>query len=270
MDEELQLRKDQERFTRARDGTILFQGRIWVPKDSELKRLILEEAHKSNLTIHRGSTKMYQDLKKNYWWPGMKVDVTTFVGQCLTIHPGSTKMYQDLKKNYWWPGMKVDVTTFVGQCLTCQKVKIEHQRPADPSFHLHLTDGQTERTIQTLEDMLRACILEEGGNWDTHLPLVEFSYNNSYHASIGMTPYEALYGRKCRTPLCWSEIGDKGILGPEVIQETTEMIKVIKDKLKIAQSRQKSYADIRRRPLEFEEGDHVFLRVTPPLALEEC
>ncbi|XP_073223510.1 uncharacterized protein [Cicer arietinum] len=123
------------------------------------------------------------------------------------------------------------------------------------SYHPQ-TDGQTERTIQTLEDMLRACILEEGGNWDTHFPLVEFSYNNSYHASIGMTPFEALYGRKCRTPLCWSEVGDKGILGPEVIQETTEKIKVIKDKLKIAQSRQKSYADIRRRPLEFEEGDH--------------
>nr|XP_004513853.1 uncharacterized protein LOC101508632 [Cicer arietinum] len=129
------------------------------------------------------------------------------------------------------------------------------------------TDGQTERTIQTLEDMLRACILKEGGNWDTHLPLVEFSYNNSYHASIGMAPYEALYGRKCRTLLCWSEVGDKGIVGPEVIQETTEKIKVIKDKLKIAQSRQKSYVDIRRRPLEFEEGDHVFLRVTPTIGI---
>jgi hypothetical protein len=125
------------------------------------------------------------------------------------------------------------------------------------------TDGQTERTIQTLEDMLRACVLEDRGSWDKHLPLIEFAYNNSYHSSIGMAPYEALYGRKCRTPLCWAEVGDKGILGPEIIQETTEKIRLIKEKLKISQSRQKSYADNRMRPLEFEEGDHVFLRVTP-------
>ncbi|CAJ2673837.1 unnamed protein product [Trifolium pratense] len=128
-------------------------------------------------------------------------------------------------------------------------------------------DGQTERTIQTLEDMLRACILEDGGDWSKHLPLIEFAYNNSYHSSIGMAPYEALYGRKCRTPLCWSEVGDKGILGPEIIQETTEKIKMIQEKMKVAQSRQKSYADKRRRPLEFKEGDHVFLKVTPRLGL---
>jgi len=87
--------------------------------------------------------------------------------------------------------------------------------------HHPQTDGQTERTIQTLEDMLRACILEDGGSWNNHLPLIEFSYNKSYHSSIGMAPYEALYGRKCRTPLCWAEVGDKGIIGPEFVQETT-------------------------------------------------
>ncbi|KAD3336598.1 hypothetical protein E3N88_32117 [Mikania micrantha] len=70
------------------------------------------------------------------------------------------------------------------------------------------TDGQTERTIQTLEDMLRACVIDFGGNWDSHLPLVEFSYNNSYHANIVMAPFEALYGRKCRSPICWTEVGD--------------------------------------------------------------
>lgn len=86
------------------------------------------------------------------------------------------------------------------------------------------TDGQTERTIQTLEDMLRACTLESCGSWDNRLPLIEFAYNNSHHSSIGMAPYEALCGRKCRTPLCWSEVGDKEILGPEIIQETTEKI----------------------------------------------
>ena len=133
--------------------------------------------------------------------------------------------------------------------------------------HHPQTDGQTERTIQTLEDMLRACILEDGGSWSHHLPLIEFSYNNSYHSSIGMAPYEALYGRKCRTPLCWAEVGDKGIIGPEIVQETTLKIKSIQEKMRTAQSRQKSYADRRRRPLEFDEGDHVFLKVTPKLGL---
>ena len=133
--------------------------------------------------------------------------------------------------------------------------------------HHPQTDGQTERTIQTLEDMLRACILEDGGSWNNHLPLIEFSYNNSYHSSIGMAPYEALYGRKCRTPLCWAEVGDKGIIGPEIVQETTRKIKSIQEKMRTAQSRQKSYADKRRTPLEFNEGDHVFLKVTPKLGL---
>ncbi|KAK2415814.1 hypothetical protein QL285_038265 [Trifolium repens] len=115
--------------------------------------------------------------------------------------------------------------------------------------------------------MLRACVLEDGGSWSNYLHLIEFAYNNSYHASIGMTPFEALYGRKCRTPLCWTEVGDRGILGPDLIQETTLKIKSIREKMKVAQSRQKSYAKRRRRMLKFEEGDHVFLRVTPKLGL---
>ncbi|KAI3811011.1 hypothetical protein L1987_20725 [Smallanthus sonchifolius] len=125
------------------------------------------------------------------------------------------------------------------------------------------TDGQSERTIQTLEDMLRACTIDFGGNWDTHLPLAEFSYNNSYHTSIKAAPFEALYGRKCRSPLCWAEVGDKHLTGPEVIQETTDKIFKIKDRLKAARDRQKSYADNRRRPLEFQVGDKVMLKVSP-------
>jgi hypothetical protein len=83
------------------------------------------------------------------------------------------------------------------------------------------TDGQSERTIQSLEDLLRACVLEGGGSWDSYLPLIEFTYNNSYHSSIGMAPFEALYGRRCQTPLCWFESGEKVVLGPEIVQETT-------------------------------------------------
>ncbi|PNY05237.1 retrotransposon-related protein [Trifolium pratense] len=124
------------------------------------------------------------------------------------------------------------------------------------------TDGQSERTIQSLEDLLRACVLEQSVNWDSCLPLIEFTYNNSYHSSIGMAPFEALYGRKCRTPLCWFESGESVMLGPEIVQETTEKIRMIREKMKASQSRQKSYHDKRRKDIEFQEGDHVFLRVT--------
>ncbi|GJX17176.1 putative reverse transcriptase domain-containing protein [Tanacetum coccineum] len=124
-------------------------------------------------------------------------------------------------------------------------------------------DGQSERTIQTLEDMLRACVIDFGKNWNQHLPLVEFSYNNSYHASIKAAPFEALYGRKCRSPICWSEVGDSQLTGPELVRETTKKIVQIKNRLLTARSCQKSYADVRRKPMEFSVGDMVMLKVSP-------
>ncbi|KAL4017803.1 hypothetical protein IC575_021375 [Cucumis melo] len=112
------------------------------------------------------------------------------------------------------------------------------------SFHPQ-TDGQSERTIQTLEDMLRACVLQLKGSWDTHLLLMEFAYNNSYQSCIGMAPYEALYERPCRTPIFWNEVGERKLVGPELVQITTNNIKLIRENLRIAQDRQKSYADKR-------------------------
>nr|GEW32504.1 putative reverse transcriptase domain, ribonuclease H-like domain protein [Tanacetum cinerariifolium] len=164
-----------------------------------------------------------------------------------SIHPGSNKMYHDLKKLYWWPNMKADIATYV------------HMSTA---YHPQ-TDEQSERTIQTLEDMLCACVIDFGNGWDKHLPLAEFSYNNSYHVSIKAAPFEALYKRKCRSPVCWSEVGDAQLTGPELIRETTEMIVQIKNRLLAACSRQKSYADVWCKPLEFEVGDRVMLKVSP-------
>ncbi|GJS96971.1 putative reverse transcriptase domain-containing protein [Tanacetum coccineum] len=125
------------------------------------------------------------------------------------------------------------------------------------------TDGQSERTIQTLEDMLRACVIDFGKGWINHLPLVEFSYNNSYHASIKAAPFEALYGRKCRSPVCWAEVGEAQLTGPDLIQETTEKIIQIKQRIQAARDRQKSYADLKRKPMEFQVGDRVMLKVSP-------
>jgi len=114
-----------------------------------------------------------------------------------------------------------------------------------------------------LEDMLRACVLDFGGNWERYLSLVEFAYNNSYQSTIGMPPFEALYGRKCRSPICWEEIGDRALFGADIVIDTTEKIRMIRKRMKAAQSRQKAYADRRRRPLEFAAGDKVFLKVSP-------
>ena len=129
------------------------------------------------------------------------------------------------------------------------------------TFHPQ-TDGQSERTIQTLEDMLRASVIEFKGSWDTHLSLMEFVYNNSYQSSIGMAPFEALYGRKCRIPVCWDEVGERRLIGPELVQITLDKIQIFRDRLKIARDRQKSYADKRRRDLQFKVGDRVFLKVS--------
>ena len=111
--------------------------------------------------------------------------------------------------------------------------------------------------------MLRVCVVDFKGNWDDYLPLIEFSYNNSFHASIGMPPFEALYGRKCRSPLYWDEVGERKILGPELVQQTKEKIKLIRQRLVAAQDRQRKYADQHRKDIEFETGDLVLLKVSP-------
>ncbi|GKC27943.1 putative reverse transcriptase domain-containing protein [Tanacetum coccineum] len=133
------------------------------------------------------------------------------------------------------------------------------------------TDGQSERTIQTLEYVLRACVIDFSNGWDKHLPLVEFSYNNSYHTSIKAAPFEALYGRKCRSSVCWAEVGDSQLTGPEMIHETTEKIVQIKSRIQAACDRQKSYTDVRHKPLEFQVGDKVMVHSTFHMSnLKKC
>jgi hypothetical protein len=130
------------------------------------------------------------------------------------------------------------------------------------AFHPQ-TDGQTETVNQVLEDMLRACALTYGTDWESSLPFAEFSYNNSFQASLRMAPFEALYGRRCRTPLAWSEVGERALFGPAIIEESEEKVEKVRENLRFAQSRQKSYADKRRRELTFAVGDRVYLKVSP-------
>nr|GFA85832.1 putative reverse transcriptase domain, ribonuclease H-like domain, aspartic peptidase domain protein [Tanacetum cinerariifolium] len=157
------------------------------------------------------------------------------------------------KSEFWIPKVQ-----FLGHVIDSQGTRLDMSIAYHPE-----TDGQSERAIQTLKDMLRAYAIDFGKGWVNHLPLVEFSYDNSYHASIKATTFEALYGRKCRSPIRWTEVREAQILGPELIQETTEKIVQIKQRMQAARDRQKSYANLKRKPMEFQVGDKVMLKVSP-------
>ncbi|GJR31683.1 putative reverse transcriptase domain-containing protein [Tanacetum coccineum] len=213
---------------------------------------------------------MYQDLKKLYWWPNMKAKIATYVSKCLTCakvkaeyQKPSGLLVQPVIPVWKWENITMDFITKLlktptGQdtvwiyisLLAIAKQSSRYSIGYEYAYHPQ-TDGQSERTIQTLEDMLRACVIDLGKGWDRHLPLVEFSYNNSYHTSIKVAPFEALYSRKCRSPICWAEVGDAQLTGPKIIHETTEKIFQIKKRIQAARDRQKSLADRNRKPMEF-------------------
>ncbi|KAA0025924.1 putative polyprotein [Cucumis melo var. makuwa] len=292
-------------FELRTDGAIVKQGRLCVANISELKNVILEEAHSSAYSMHPGSTKMYITLKKTYWWSGMKQEIAEHVDRCLICqqvkpvrqrlprtssgHDGISVIVDRLTKTTRFRPVKVTSTLdqlarlYVNKIMSQYGVLVSIVSDRDLRFTSKFwptlqkvmgtglkfstsfypqTNGQSERTIQTLEDMLRACLLQLKGSWDTRLPLMEFAYNNSYQSSIGMAPYEALYGKPCRTPMCWNEVRERKLVGSELVQTTTNNIKLIRENLRITQDRQKSYVDKRRRNLEFQVGDQVFLKLS--------
>nr|GEU62933.1 RNA-directed DNA polymerase, eukaryota, reverse transcriptase zinc-binding domain protein [Tanacetum cinerariifolium] len=209
------------------NGIRYHDKRIWLPLHGGLRDLIMHESHKSKYSIHPGSTKMYQDLRKLYWWPNMKAGIATYVGKCLTCakvkaeHLKPSGLLQQLEIPKWkWENVTMDFVTGLPRNPSGYDsiwvIALGTQLDLSTTYHPE-TDGQSERTIQTLEDMLRACVIDFGSNWDKHMPLVEFSYNNSYHASIKAALFEALYGRKCRLPVCWSEVGESQLTDPELV-----------------------------------------------------
>nr|GEY02184.1 reverse transcriptase domain-containing protein [Tanacetum cinerariifolium] len=313
------------------DGTLCLNNQSWISCYGDLRALIIYESHKSKYSIHPGSNKMYQDLKKLYWWPNMKAKITTYVSKCLTCakvkieyqKPSGLLVRLEIPQQKW-ENITMDFVTKLPRTATSQdtiwvivdrltksarflpkreddtlekltrqylkEVVSRHGVPVliifdrdgkltshfwkslhkalgtrlDMSTTYHpQTDGQSERTIQTLKDMMRVCVLNFRKGWDKHLSLVEFSYNNSYHTIIKAAPFEALYGRKCRSPICWAEVGDSQLTSPLLIHDTTEKIVQIKSRIQAARDRQKSYADVKQKPLEFQVGDKVMLKVLP-------
>ncbi|GJT18749.1 putative reverse transcriptase domain-containing protein [Tanacetum coccineum] len=299
------IRRDipKERFEPRADGTLCLHGRSWLPCYGDLRSVVMHESHKSKYSIHLGSKKMYQDVKKLYWWPNMKADIAMYVSKCLTYvrvkaehQRPSGLLVQPAIPEWKWDNIMMDFITKLPKSsqgfdtiwvivdrltksahflpirendrldklarLYLNRIVVRYGIPASiicdrdgrftsnfwKSFQKALgtdismstayhpeTDGQSERTIQTLEDMLRACVIDFGKGWVKHLLLAEFSYNNSYHASIKAAPYEALYGQKCRSPVCWAEVREAQLTGPELIQETTKKIVLIKQRMQAAQ-----------------------------------
>ncbi|GKA04798.1 putative reverse transcriptase domain-containing protein [Tanacetum coccineum] len=267
-----------EKLEPRADRTLCLNGRSWLTCYGDLRTVIMHESHKYKYSIHPSSDKMYQDMKKLYWWPNMKANIATYVSKCLTCakvkaeHKRPSGLLVQPEIPQWkWDNITMDFVTKLPKSsqgydtiwvivdrLTKSAIfmPMRETDPMDKLARMYLkekalgtsldmstayhpeTDGQSERTIQTLEDMLRACVIDFGNGWVKHLPLVEFSYNNSYHASIKAAPFEALYGRKCRSPVCWAEVGQVQLTGPELVQELTDRIIQIKQRIQTARDQQ--------------------------------
>ncbi|KAG8498969.1 hypothetical protein CXB51_005376 [Gossypium anomalum] len=272
----------ESEFQIDHDDCLRFRSRLCIPRNSELISMILNEAHSSRMSIHPGSTKMYNDLKCRFWWSGMKRDIFDFVSKCLICqqvkaeHQVPSGLLQPIMRPEWkWDRVTMDFVSglplssnysldklaelYVSQIVRLHGVPISIVSDRDPRFtsrfwkklqealgtKLHFstafhpqTDGQSERIIQILEDMLSCYILEFSGSWERYLPLVEFAYNNSFQSSIKMAPYEDLY-------------------------DAEQKVKVIRESLKAASDRQKSYANLKRKDIKYQVGDKVFLKVSP-------
>ncbi|GJV28513.1 putative reverse transcriptase domain-containing protein [Tanacetum coccineum] len=239
-----------EKLEPRTDGTLCLNNRSWLPCYGNLRTVIMHESYK---------------LK-------------------YSIHPGSDKMYQDMKKLYWWPNMKADIATYVSKCLTCAKVKAKHQRPSgflmQPKIPQWKWDNitmdfitklpkssQSYDTIWVIVDRLTKSVIfvpmRETDPMEKLARMYLKEVVTSYHASIKAAPFEALYGRKCRSPICWAEVGEVQLTGPEIVQEMTKKIIQIKQRIQAARDREKSYADLKRKPMEFQVGDRVMLKVSP-------
>ncbi|KAI0501334.1 hypothetical protein KFK09_016278 [Dendrobium nobile] len=263
-------------------GVIFCKNRLWIPVFGDLKKEILYESHHSGYTIHPGSGKMYGDMKRLFWWPGMKKDVVDFVSKCEACqlmkaeHQRPGGLLQSLPIPEWkWEEVTMDFAMGFSRSrqghdviwvIVDRLTKSAHFLPIrqmDPVDKFAQTDGQSERTIQVLEDLLRLCVLDFGGSWEDHIPLIEFACNNHFQSSIDMAPYEALYGRKCRTPLTLTEVGDRQEMGATFVDETVKKINLIKERLKAAQDRQQKYYNQKHGFVQFQIDDFLYVKVSP-------
>ncbi|GJT97437.1 putative reverse transcriptase domain-containing protein [Tanacetum coccineum] len=263
-----------QQMERKEDRSLYFIDRIWVTLVGDVRMVNLDEDHKSKYSVHPGVDKMYHDLRYMYWWPGMKREIAIYVSKCLTCakvnaeHQRSSGLLQQLEILEWkWDKITMDLITKLPRSRSGHDaIWVIVDRLTKSAYFLAIReDYSTEKLARLYIDRALGTRLDLnfGGSWDVHLPLAEFSYNNSYHSSIQCAPFEALYGRKCRSPMLWAEIEESSLFGSELVLEMTDKVVLIKEKLKVARDHQKSYADKRRKPLEFEVGDQVLLKMSP-------
>nr|GEY19235.1 putative reverse transcriptase domain-containing protein [Tanacetum cinerariifolium] len=266
-----------------------------------LETVIMHESHKSKYSIHLSFDKMYQDMKKLYWWPNMKAVIATYVRKCLTCakvkaeHQRPSRLLVQPEPVWKWDNITTNFVTKLPKLpqgyeniwvivdrltksaifapmretnlleklakLYLKEVVARHGIPVsiicdyDPRFASRFW-RTLQKALGTSLDMSMAYHPETDGQ-------IKFSYNNSYHASIKEAPFEALYGRKCRSLVYWNEVREFHLTGPEIVQETTKKIIQIKQRIQVAHDRQKSYADLKRKLMEFQIRDKVMLKVSP-------
>nr|GEU58452.1 putative reverse transcriptase domain-containing protein [Tanacetum cinerariifolium] len=242
------------------DETLRLNNRSWFPCYGELRTLIMHESHKSKYFIHPGFNKMYQDIKLLYWWPNMKADIATHVSKCLTYlkvkaeHQKPSGLLVQPKVSQWkWDNITVDFVTKLPKTQSGNDtIWVVVDRLTKSANFLPMKETDPMDKLARL--YLKEVVMRHG---------IPVSIICDREPSIKATPFEALYGRKCRSPICWAEVGDAQLTAPELIHETTEKIVQIKQRIQAAQDRQKSYADVRRKPLEFQVGNRVMLKVSP-------
>ncbi|GKD75235.1 putative reverse transcriptase domain-containing protein, partial [Tanacetum coccineum] len=261
--------KDPEKFRTEKlepraDETLCFNGRSWLPCYGGLRTVIMHESHKSKYSIHLGSNKMYQDLKKLYWWPNMKANIATYVSKCLTCAMVKAKhqrpsglLVQPEIPQWKWDNITMDFVT---------------KLPKSPQGYdtiWVIVDRLTKSVIfvpmretDPLEKLAKLYLKEVVARHEIPVSII-CDRDPSYHASIKAAPFEALYGRKCCSPVCWAEVGEVQLTGLEIVYETTVKIVKIKQRIQDAHDRQKSYADLKRKPMEFQIRDKVMLKVSP-------
>ncbi|GJY22057.1 putative reverse transcriptase domain-containing protein [Tanacetum coccineum] len=245
------------------DRTLCLRNRSWIPCYGDIRALIINESHKSKDSIHPRSDKMYQDLKKLYWWPNMKAEIATYINKCLTCAKVKAEyqkpfglLVQPIISVWKWENITMDFVT-KSKTLTGQDtiwVIIDLLTKSAHVLPMKENDSMEKLTRQYLKEVVT-----------THgVPVsIIFDRDGSYHTSIKAAPFEALYGCKCRSPVYWAEVGDAQLTGPKIVHETTEKFIQIKKQIQAARDRQKSYTNRRHKPLEFQVGDKVMLKVSP-------
>ncbi|GKC21848.1 putative reverse transcriptase domain-containing protein, partial [Tanacetum coccineum] len=250
-----------QQMERKEDGSLYFMDRIWVPLVGDVRMVILNEAHKSKYSVHPGADKMYYDLRDMYWWPGMKRDIAIYVSKCLTCakvkaeHQRPSGLLQQPEIPEWkWDKITMDLITKLPRSRSGHDAiwviidiltKSAHFLAIGEDFNMEKLARLYIDEIMARHGVLVSIISDRDGRFTSHF---------CYHLSIRYAPLEALYVRKCRSPVLWADIGEGSLIGPELVLQTTDKVVLIKEKIKAARNRQKSYADKRRKPLEFEKG----------------